>query len=112
MATAKKPASKPQVIELAARAPVGTDGVTVSNGKLTLDKKYEVYNEAKDKWGSCPKITESCELTIRLKATAKGGKESAGTFAASSFATLSVTYGVYDEEKNKEGVITAQIVPK
>lgn len=112
MATAKKPASKPQVIELAARAPVGADGVTVSNGKLTLDKKYEVYNEAKDKWGSCPKITESCELTIRLKATAKGGKESAGTFAASSFATLSVTYGVYDEEKNKEGVITAQIVPK
>ena len=112
-ATAKKPASAIQVIDAAERAEVPGDGAfTLSSGKLTLNKSYEAYNSEKGKWGSLPKITGSCEVKIRLKATAKGGKESENTFAASNAVTLKITYGEYDAEKGKSGVTAAEIVVK
>ena len=57
-----------------------------------------------------PTVTASCELKVRLKATAKGGKEDGSSFAASDDAILKITYGVYDAEKNKSGITAAQIV--
>ena len=109
-ATAKKPASALQTIELAARAETEAKTLTVSKGKLTLPKTYEVYDAEKGKWGSLPKITESCELKIRVKATAKGGKESDTTYAAGEIATLKITYGVYDTAKDKSGITAAEII--
>ena len=55
-----------------------------------------------------PKVTETCELKIRLKATAKGGAESDSTFAASEAATLKITFGEYEE--GKQGITAAEIV--
>ncbi len=109
-ATAKKPASAVQEIKLAARATIDAQILTVSKGKATLDKKYEVYDEVKKKWGSLPKVTSSCELKIRLKATAKGGKEDDSSFAASDWATLKINYGVWDADKKKSGITAAEIV--
>ena len=110
LATAKKPATKPQEIELAARAAITAESLSVTGGKLKLNKKYEVYDESKQKWGGLPKVSSSCELKIRLKATAKGGKESDSTYAASETATLKITYGVVDAAKNKQGITAAEIV--
>jgi hypothetical protein len=110
-ATKKKPATAVQSILLAARAVVKNTELEVSKGKAKLDtKKYEVYNEKTGKWGSLPKVTESCELKVRIKPTAKGGKEDDKTFAASSEATLVITWGVYDEAKKKSGITAAEIV--
>lgn len=111
-ATEKKPASAPQTIELAARGDIDAATLTVSKGKLSLDKKYEVYNEEKGKWGSMPKVTESCELKIRLKSTAKVGKTSTTGSAASATAVLAITYGVVDASKGTEGITAAEIVIK
>lgn len=108
-ATAKKPASKAQELVLPARAAIEATALTVSGGKFKLDKKYEVYDADKGKWGGLPKITQGCELKIRLKATAKSGKESDTTFAASASATLKITWGEYDTSKHKEGITAAEI---
>ena len=109
-ATEKKASTVAQVIKLAKRDSIKADKLTASGGKLKLDKKYEVYDEAKGKWGGLPKITESCELKIRLKATAKGGSESDSSYAASNSGTLKITYDVIDTEKNKSGITSAEIV--
>ncbi|MCR5323429.1 MAG: hypothetical protein K6E85_09190 [Lachnospiraceae bacterium] len=111
-ATAKKPASAPQIIKLAARASIDEQALKPSGGKLRLDKKYEVYDEGKDKWVSLSTVSESCELDVRLKATAKGGKESDSTYAASDTATLVITYGTIDAKSEKEGVKSAEIMLK
>ncbi len=110
-ASAKKAATAVQTIEAAARAaaPVSGTALTVTDGKFKLDKKYEVYNEAKQKWGGLPKITSSCILKLRVKADAKGGKESDSTYAASAPVNLVITFGLVDEDKNKQGVISAVI---
>ncbi len=107
-ATQKKAATEAATVKLAARARIAAEKLDVSKGKLKLDKKYEVYNEDKQKWGSMPKVTETCELKIRLKATAKGGAESDSTFAASEAATLRITFGEYEE--GKQGITAAEIV--
>jgi len=108
-ATAKKPASAPFIIEPAARAAIAGETLSVTGGKLKLDKKYEVYDESKQKWGGLPKVSSSCELKVRLKATAKGGKESDSTYAASETAKLVITWGVTNAEKNKQGVTEVKI---
>ena len=109
-ATKKKAATDKQTIELAKRQDIEDAVLNPSNGKLKLDKKYEVWDESKEKWGSLPSVSESCELKIRLKATAKGGKESDSTFAASRTATLKITYGTVNAAKGKDGITAAAIV--
>ena len=109
-ATKKRAASAVQTIKLAARQSLADQTLKASNGKLKLDKKYEVYNADKDKWGALPKIDDSCELLIRLKATAKGGKETDSSYAASEPATLVITFGEYDRKKGESGITSAQIV--
>ena len=111
-ATSKKASTAAQTIVLAARQEIAEEELSPSGGKLKLDKKYEVYDEAKDKWGSLPKVEASCELKIRLKATAKGGAESDSTYAASNTATLAITYGEYEAGKDKLGIKAADIVIK
>ena len=59
-----------------------------------------------------PKVSESCELKIRLKSTAKVGKTSTTGSAASATAVLVITYGVVDALKGTEGITAAEIVIK
>ena len=114
-ATAKKPATEIQTITPAARAALTTDGVTVANGKLSLDKKYEVYDTAKSKWGGAPKVTAAGEHTfeVRLKATAKLTKGVWSGSAASAPGELKITCGSYKDSngKDKNGVTAAEITP-
>ena len=111
-ASAKGPASSQQIIKLAARAPITEVNLKPSGGKLKLDKKYEVYDPESGKWGGIPKISAAgeYEYKIRIKATAKGGKESDTTYAAGVSATLKITYGEYDTTKHKSGITAASIV--
>ncbi len=109
-ANAKKPASAIQTIKLAARAPIAAETITCAKGKMTLDKKYEVYDPAKGKWGGAPKVTESGEYKIRLKMTVKAGKENDTTYAAGLEGTLKITYGEWDTAKHKNGITAASIV--
>ena len=109
-ANAKKPASAIQTLKLAARAPIAAETIACEKGKMKLDKKYEVYDPVKEKWGGAPKVTESEEYKIRLKLTAKGGKENDTTYAAGAEGTLKITYGVYDTAKKKSGITAASIV--
>ncbi|MBP5332029.1 MAG: hypothetical protein J6Y89_09280 [Lachnospiraceae bacterium] len=109
-ATDKKPASGVQIINAAARAEAVTSGAfTLSGGKLKLGKNFEAYNTEKGKWGGLPKITSSCTIQIRIKATAKGGKESDTTYATSAPMKLVVTFGIVDENNNKSGVVSADV---
>ena len=108
--TEKKASTPAQVIKLAKRDSIKAEKLTVTGGKFKLDKKYEVYIEAKGKWGGLPKISESCELKIRLKATAKGGAESDSSYAASNTGFLKISYDVIDANKNKSGITAAEIV--
>jgi hypothetical protein len=109
-ASSKKAASAVKTITLAARAPIAAETVTVSKGKMNLDKKYEVYYPGKNKWGGAPKPSESGEYRIRLKATVKSGQENDETFAAGLEGILKVTYGEWDTSKHKSGVTAASIV--
>ena len=109
-ADGKKPATAAQTIVLPKRGTIEATTLTVSNGKLKLDNKYEVYNAETGKWGKLPAVSASGEYKIRLKATAKGGAENDTTFAASSEAKLKITYGVVNAEKNKSGVTAAEII--
>lgn len=108
-----KPASAKQEIKLAARAKVSSQTLKVTKGKISaLPKGYEVKAESSDKWStSLPKVTGSVELEVRVKATASGGKETNDTKATSASGTLSITWGVIDQEKGTEGVVSAKIIP-
>ncbi|MCL1819847.1 MAG: sortase [Oscillospiraceae bacterium] len=80
---------EPEILESEVLTPI--------NGKLKLDKKYEVFNPVKNKWGSLPKVTANVVFEIRLKDSAVlPGK-------------LIITYDVYNGEKS--GIVAAEIVP-
>ncbi len=110
-ATEKKPATAKQVIKLAARAYLKNEALSPAKGKLKVDsKKYEVLNTEKNKWGSLPKVEASKTLSIRLKATAKGGKEDDTTYAASRNGGLVLGFGPFDEKKlDKKGIVSAMV---
>lgn len=114
-ATDKKPASAKQTILLAARRVINTgtaEKPTCQNGKAKLPQGYEAYDAAKGKWKtSLASPTETTIVTVRIKATAKGGKETPEytCFAASDNGYLVLFYGVYDTAKNKRGVVDAKI---
>ncbi len=109
-ATVKKPATAAQEVTFAARGMMKETELKVASGKTSVStKEYEIYDPAKKKWGSLPKLTGACELGIRIKATAKGGKESDDTkFAASEEGKLVIDWGEYT--KGKSGVIGAAII--
>ena len=107
--TAKKPATGKQEYKLAARSEELIFGdVPVVNGKVALDKKYEVCDD-KGKWGSLPAVKSSKEFLVRVKATVKAtGKEDAAGYAASKPGILSIEYGT-DPVTGKPGVLNATI---
>lgn len=78
-ATDKKPSSAVQTIVLAARGKIEEASVAIdSKGKVSLDsKKYEMYDSGKNKWVSAKNLTatEDKYIKVRMKCTAKGGKE-------------------------------------
>ncbi|MDR1735940.1 MAG: hypothetical protein LBR85_03615 [Oscillospiraceae bacterium] len=117
-ATAKKAASAIQVYNVAPRGVLVSEALSPSKGKLKIDtKKYEVYDKVKQKWGGMPKVTAGGELQIRMKATAKGGKEDESTWAAGETRTLRYVWGVYqpnekDPSKDKKGITEAYILDK
>lgn len=113
-ATQKKPATTPQYYTPAARAFMDESvqpTFTASTVKIDT-KKYEVLNPDKGTYAtSVPKTTASKKYSIRMKATAKAGKETSSTYAPSLDGTLVVTWGVLDPSKDKEksGIIDAFI---
>jgi len=111
-ATAKKPATTIQVISIINRASLSTDGVSADNGKLTLDKKYEVLNAETGKWGKAPKITGAVTLQVRLKSTAKISKGIPSGNAASLAGDLVISFGDYTDSKGKikTGINGAEII--
>jgi sortase A len=106
-ATNTRPASKTQVIRPAARAALESRSLPVVNGKLTLDRAYEVYRPSANRWGNLPRITENTEFEIRLKNTAKTSGGDVTGHAASLPGKLIVTYGEY--APGKRGVLSAEI---
>ena len=85
-ATASKPASAKQTIELAARKTISATSLPINVGKVKLkvtgsdnsSVQYEIYDEAKSKWStSLPtyKVATEAAFTIRLKSNAKSGAE-------------------------------------
>ncbi|MDR1735939.1 MAG: hypothetical protein LBR85_03610, partial [Oscillospiraceae bacterium] len=111
-ATMKKAATKPLEYNVAARSVMNEKQPTFTASKVSIDTKvFEVYNETKGTWSTTvPKVTEDTTFQIRAKATAKGGKESASTFAASDPGELYVEYGIVDEDKDKSGYTNAYIL--
>lgn len=101
-AAGNRPISKTQIITPIARATLDSQVLTPANGALALDNKYEVYNPFTMKWGKLPKITANSALEIRLKSTAN--------LAASLPGKLIITFDVYDSEKNKSGIVAAEIM--
>lgn len=114
-ATQKKPASSPQFYTPAARAFMDeSTQPTFTASTVKIDtKKYEVKNPDKGTYGtSVPKVTGDKAVTtfdIRMKATAKAGKETATTYAPSLDGKLVVTWGVVDETNNKSGIVDAYL---
>jgi hypothetical protein len=109
-ATERRPATAVQVITPESRASLTTDGVTVVNGRLSLDKKYEVFNPATNKWGNVPRVTADAEFDIRLKSTARQSKGVWSGNAASATGRLRITWGVHDTARNRSGIVAAEIV--
>ncbi|MCL2080780.1 MAG: leucine-rich repeat domain-containing protein [Oscillospiraceae bacterium] len=109
-ATGKRPASMTLELKIAERAELVPPTITTANGKITTDlKKYEFYNGTK--WGKLPKVSASAEFPVRVKQNAKVNKAGMTGNAASLPGTITLTWGVYDEEKNKSGILTAEITP-
>jgi M6 family metalloprotease-like protein len=109
-ATGKKPATEIQTFTPQPRAALEALTLTCADGKITTNlKAYEVYDAAKNKWGKLPKVTASGTYQIRLKSTAKAQSNIWSGSAASAAETLTVTFGVYNETKNKRGITAAVI---
>lgn len=111
-ATAKKPRSAIMTVTLAPRASAPDASaieVDASKGKAKLAKGFEVWDGAKKKWGGLPKISKTTDVEVRAKTSAKQGKEGPSGDAASESVTITLTWGVYDEEKNKSGIIEATL---
>lgn len=121
--TRNKPASPVVTYFTLARAVLCTETPGLSNGKLTLDRKYELYNG--EKWGNLPRIEGASDegYPVRVKATGKAvgkvvfttGKwivvDTTGT-AASETGKLSYTWDMYtpaDAGIAKSGVTSAYI---
>ena len=118
VATDRRPASMVREIKFAPRANVSDIVIEVTNGRIMLDRKYEVWDSAKKKYGGLPRITESITIGsantpgIRIKNTVrvdKDGNFEAGTFAASNDAVLTIVWGAIDERRS--GITSATLVP-
>ncbi|MDR0293452.1 MAG: hypothetical protein LBH95_04785 [Oscillospiraceae bacterium] len=108
-ASAKKPASVVQTINIAPAAPAPAAGVITWDGKkLALDGTVEAKAKITDaKWGKLPKLTPADNKTdtvvIRVKSTAKAVKGDPGVMgfdgaAASDVTTVTIAWGVKDAE--------------
>ncbi|MCL2081503.1 MAG: hypothetical protein FWH16_05315 [Oscillospiraceae bacterium] len=108
-ASGKKPRTEEQTITLLTRLTLVPEVLTVTNGKMTFDKKYEVWDTAKSKWGGAPKVTTAGNhvFDIRLKTTVKGTTGN----AASATGKLDIAYGPYKDSKDKDknGILSALI---
>ncbi|MCL2456203.1 MAG: cohesin domain-containing protein [Defluviitaleaceae bacterium] len=112
-ATVRRPATTIHRIRttIFERAELDTNGATVSAaGKLSLDKKFEVFNATTKKWGGLPKMATLSAgeniLDIRVKSTAKITKNGETGNAASIIGTLTITC----EMQNNKLVVTAAVI--
>jgi sortase (surface protein transpeptidase) len=102
----RRPESMVQVLTPVARAKLEGLTLTPARGRLTLDKKYEVYNPQTGRWGKLPRLTGSTELEIRLKNTARQVEGIMLGSAASLPGRLIIT----NDASRRNGVIAAEIV--
>jgi LPXTG-site transpeptidase (sortase) family protein len=101
----KRGESAVQVILPAARSVLEREPLAPSRGRLSLDKKYEVYNPSSGKWGKLPK--GGGEYEIRLKNAVRTVDGVQTGFAASLPGKLVITYGEYAPRKT--GITAAEI---
>jgi hypothetical protein len=109
-ATAKRAASVPQVYTLAPRAAITQETIPGKNGKLNLGKKFEVHSGSK--WGKLPKVTADSTHDIRTRPTARGTGSIDTGFAASAVGDIEIVHGVWNEARNRSGILRATIYPK
>ncbi|MDR0249163.1 MAG: hypothetical protein LBI44_05855 [Oscillospiraceae bacterium] len=113
-ATAKKPASTPQVYTPAARGFMDEiqPTFTVSSVKINTSR-YEVQQEGKTTWGSSvgklDNTKDKQELPIRMKASVTSGKETEKSYAASAPGKLVIVFGFTDDKNEKRGITDAYI---
>lgn len=112
-ATAKKPASTVQVITIEEESRLYQVDFRPSftKGKLKLDKKYEVFDPAKDKWGKAPK--EPGTYLVRIKNTAKYSPKTDKTMGVTVSKPLQVTFksGSFNPKKpEKMGYVGYSVV--
>lgn len=112
-ASSTAPATAKTTIVLASRSTMDEVELEVVSGSVHLkqgDTKYAVYNEKNGKWTiASQKATENKILRIRLKSTAKGGKENDNTHAWGIEGYLVCITGVYNEHLEKVGIVSAKI---
>ncbi|GHV08537.1 hypothetical protein FACS1894217_11140 [Clostridia bacterium] len=110
--TDKKPPTAKQVYTLAPRTTLETLNLSGKSGKLSLDSRFQILNKQTNKWGKLPKITANQTFDIRSKSTAKATGAVDKGFAASKSGDLNISWGVFDERKNKSGILQAIIRPR
>jgi alpha-tubulin suppressor-like RCC1 family protein len=103
--TGRRPGSEIQELAIMPRAVLPPGTLACSDGRITADlKQYEIFNPDRERWGSLPRVGASRDFRIRLRATASN--------AASNSMVLRITWGVYDTERNRSGIISAEILPR
>ncbi len=117
--TQRKPASPVVTYTLLSRAVLEDQALSVSRGKVTVDKSMEVFAAT---WGRMPTVTgaSGTGFDVRLKATGKATSkihyisdkwtliDTEGA-AASKIGSLTYTWDVYDVDKNLSGITSAKI---
>ncbi|MCL2082620.1 MAG: hypothetical protein FWH04_05220 [Oscillospiraceae bacterium] len=114
VATAKKPVSRVQEITLAPRAALSDSPESLMlNGVFKLDKKYEIFNSAGNKWGGLPKLTAGQEniAIARLKATAKASKTGTSYTGVAASANGSIALQWGKDSGGKDVVLNAWFCP-
>lgn len=108
--TGKKPGSMTQTLALAPRGTLTNTSFSVDKGKIK-DKSLKLYEFSTNgtTWGKIPKFSASKTLYVRLKSNAKVKRGELEGNSASDSGTFTVTWDVYDTEKNKSGIVSAVI---
>lgn len=108
LATGKKPGSMTQTLELAARGNLDNSSFNVDKGRIK-DKSLKLYEFSANgtTWGRMPKASSTQTLYIRLKQNVKVKKGVIEGNAASDPGRITLKWDVYDDVKNKSGIVDA-----
>jgi hypothetical protein len=109
--TNRSPATAKQVYQLAPRASIVTEVVNGEKGKVKLDRQYEVRSNTSNRWGKLPRVNASTTKDVRIRPTARGNGSIDTGFAASASGTIGVDHGIFDETRNRSGILRAKISP-